>query len=177
MAKLKETRAGDILGDGRRRLSVPPLQLPAPVMAFSYEPKTKGDEDKAATAVRRLSEEDPTLDVTPGALGQLREGNRLSWRARNATRLGVRDEDGRLAGITMLYSDGRVAQVEDVYVIPEARGRGHARRLVTRAVELALGAGHELTFIVADDNDWPKQLYRRLGFEFVGRTFLFHRER
>ncbi|MFN8217716.1 MAG: elongation factor G [Solirubrobacterales bacterium] len=63
VAKLKETRAGDVLGDGGRRLSVRPLDLPAPVMAFSYEPKTKGDEDRAATAVRRLSEEDPTLDV------------------------------------------------------------------------------------------------------------------
>ena len=63
VAKLKETRAGDVLGDGGRRLAVRPLQLPAPVMAFSYEPKTKGDEERAATAVRRLSEEDPTLDV------------------------------------------------------------------------------------------------------------------
>ena len=32
-------------------------------MAFAYEPKSKGDEEKAATAVRRLTEEDPTLDV------------------------------------------------------------------------------------------------------------------
>jgi elongation factor G len=63
IAKLKETRAGDVLGDGARQLAVRPLALPAPVMAFSYEPRTKGDEDKAATAVRRLSEEDPTLDV------------------------------------------------------------------------------------------------------------------
>ncbi len=63
VAKLKETRAGDVLGDGSRTLAVRPLQLPAPVMAFSYEPKTKGDEEKAATAVRRLGEEDPTLDV------------------------------------------------------------------------------------------------------------------
>ncbi|MGE5409051.1 MAG: elongation factor G [Syntrophothermus sp.] len=63
VAKLKETRAGDVLGDGSREVAVRPLDLPAPVMAFSYEPKSKGDEDKAATAVRRLSEEDPTLDV------------------------------------------------------------------------------------------------------------------
>jgi elongation factor G len=63
VAKLKETRAGDVLGDGQRELAVRPLELPAPVMAFSYEPKTKGDEEKAATAVRRLGEEDPTLDV------------------------------------------------------------------------------------------------------------------
>jgi len=63
VAKLKETRAGDVLCDGQRDLSIRPLDLPAPVMAFSYEPKTKGDEEKAATAGRRLSEEDPTLDV------------------------------------------------------------------------------------------------------------------
>jgi elongation factor G len=63
VAKLKETRAGDVLCDGKGAVSFPPLDLPAPVMAFSYEAKTKGDEDKAATAVRRLSEEDPTLDV------------------------------------------------------------------------------------------------------------------
>ncbi|HEU4706044.1 MAG TPA: elongation factor G [Solirubrobacterales bacterium] len=63
VAKLKETRAGDVFCDGAGGVSFRPLDLPAPVMAFSYEPKTKGDEDKAATAVRRLSEEDPTLDV------------------------------------------------------------------------------------------------------------------
>jgi elongation factor G len=63
VAKLKETRAGDVLCDGQREISIRPLDLPEPVMAFSYEPKSKGDEEKAATAVRRLSEEDPTLDV------------------------------------------------------------------------------------------------------------------
>jgi elongation factor G len=63
VAKLKETRAGDVLCDSDHAVSFRPLDLPAPVMAFSYEPKSKGDEDKAATAVRRLSEEDPTLDV------------------------------------------------------------------------------------------------------------------
>jgi elongation factor G len=63
VAKLKETRAGDVLCGEQRELAARPLDLPAPVMAFSYEPKSKGDEDKAANAVRRLSEEDPTLDV------------------------------------------------------------------------------------------------------------------
>jgi elongation factor G len=63
VAKLKETRAGDVLADKDRRISFPPLDLPAPVMAFAFEPKTKGDEEKAANAIRRLEEEDPTLDV------------------------------------------------------------------------------------------------------------------
>ncbi|HET9120418.1 MAG TPA: elongation factor G [Solirubrobacterales bacterium] len=63
IAKLKETRAGDVLADKDSKISFPPLDLPAPVMAFAFEPKTKGDEDKAASAIRRLEEEDPTLDV------------------------------------------------------------------------------------------------------------------
>ncbi|MGI8806210.1 MAG: elongation factor G [Thermoleophilaceae bacterium] len=63
VAKLKETRAGDVLAahDGEVALALPPL--PAPVMAFAIEPKAKGDEDKAFTALRRLQEEDPTIDL------------------------------------------------------------------------------------------------------------------
>ncbi|MFP5387850.1 MAG: EF-Tu/IF-2/RF-3 family GTPase, partial [Thermoleophilia bacterium] len=63
VAKLKETRAGDVLCAGPEEIAFEPLDLPNPVMAFAYEPKSKGDEEKAAAAVRRLTEEDPTLDV------------------------------------------------------------------------------------------------------------------
>jgi elongation factor G len=63
VAKLKQTQAGDVLCERQEEIAFAPLDLPAPVMAFAYEPKTKGDEEKAAAAVRRLSEEDPTLDV------------------------------------------------------------------------------------------------------------------
>ncbi len=63
VAKLKETQAGDVLCESQEEIAFPPLSLPAPVMAFAYEPRSKGDEEKAAAAVRRLSEEDPTLDV------------------------------------------------------------------------------------------------------------------
>jgi elongation factor G len=63
VAKLRETRAGDVLAAKDTAVTFPPLDLPAPVMAFAYEAKSKGDEEKAATAIRRLSEEDPTLDV------------------------------------------------------------------------------------------------------------------
>jgi elongation factor G len=63
VAKLKHTQAGDVLCGAQEEIAFAPLDLPAPVMAFAYEPRTKGDEDKAAAAVRRLCEEDPTLDV------------------------------------------------------------------------------------------------------------------
>ena len=38
-----------------------------------------------------------------------------------------------------LSSAGRTAQVEDVYTVPEGRGRGFASALVGRAVERVLG--------------------------------------
>ncbi len=63
VAKLKETRAGDVLAGKDSHVQLPGLDLPAPVMAFAFEAKTKGDEEKSANAIRRLSEEDPTLDV------------------------------------------------------------------------------------------------------------------
>jgi hypothetical protein len=35
--------------------------------------------------------------------------------------------------------------------------------------------GAEVVFIVADDDDWPKHLYARLGFVPVGRKWTFHK--
>jgi len=63
VAKLKETRSGDVLSGKDAAIKFPPVQLPAAVMAFAIEPKSKGDEEKVWTALRRLQEEDPTLDV------------------------------------------------------------------------------------------------------------------
>jgi elongation factor G len=61
VGKLKETRAGDWLADRDEPITMPSIKMPAPVMAFSMT--AKGDEDKVYTALRRLQEEDPTLDV------------------------------------------------------------------------------------------------------------------
>jgi GNAT superfamily N-acetyltransferase len=134
-----------------------------------------------AAAYRRWHLEDPRIspeDVDQVVAMGLREG-----RVREDRRFGVLDpgDAGCALAITSLRSDGRVAQVEDVWTAPEARGRGYARALVTHALSLALGPGaaavgeHELTFIVADDEDWPKELYARLGFEAVGWLWVFHR--
>ncbi len=63
VAKLKETKAGDWLSSRDEPIQMPSVKLPAPVMAFAVEPKSKGDEDKVFTALRRLQEEDPTIDL------------------------------------------------------------------------------------------------------------------
>lgn len=76
--------------------------------------------------------------------------------------------DGAVASYGDLYLDGDIAQVEDVATTPECRGRGYASAVVLRAVEEARAAGAELVFLVADADDWPKELYRRLGFDELG---------
>jgi elongation factor G len=61
VAKLKETMTGDLLLDAEHKLDPPEIGFPEPVMSFAVTPKAKGDEEKVATSLRRLSEEDPTL--------------------------------------------------------------------------------------------------------------------
>jgi GNAT superfamily N-acetyltransferase len=112
----------------------------------------------------------------PNEIEQLVAYGRHEARALGDRLLGARSGDGALAAITKLRSNGGTAQIEDVYTVPEARGRGHARALVGCAAELARQAGHQLIFIVADDRDWPKLLYRRLGFRPLGRMWQFHRD-
>jgi len=63
VAKLKETKAGDWLAAKAQSVAMPQIKLPAPVMAFAVAPKAKGEEDKVFTALRRLQEEDPTIDL------------------------------------------------------------------------------------------------------------------
>ena len=92
-----------------------------------------------------------------------------------AARFFVGCADGVDAAVTTLYSDGATAQVEDVATLRDYRRRGLARATVSAAVDAALEMGHELVFIVADDDDWPKDLYSRLGFDPVGRAWAFTR--
>jgi elongation factor G len=63
VAKLKDVQTGDVLADAEHELELPSLVFPEPVMSFAVTPKTKGDEDKVAQGLRRLHEEDPTLQL------------------------------------------------------------------------------------------------------------------
>jgi ribosomal protein S18 acetylase RimI-like enzyme len=76
--------------------------------------------------------------------------------------------NGSVASYGDLYIEEEIAQVEDVATVPEHRGRGYASAVVLRAVEEARAAGAKLVFLVADAEDWPKELYRRLGFDELG---------
>src|SRR5690348_5596005 len=63
VAKLKETQTGDLLVDAEREIELPKIAFPEPVMSFAIEPKAKGEEEKMASGLRRLAEEDPTIHL------------------------------------------------------------------------------------------------------------------
>ncbi len=131
------------------------------------------EEQMLALMRRWLAEERP--GISAAGLDQVEEYNRREGRMWNERRLGIADRDHRPTAITKLRVDRTIAWVEDVYTVPEARGRGHARALVSHATALAESEQCRVTFIIADDNDWPKNLYGRVGFRPVGRTTTVHR--
>ncbi len=103
---------------------------------------------------------------------QLLLKDRLKEKAVDFRRFGVR-ADGKVVSVCELYSDGSTAQVEDVSTWPGYTRRGYARSTVLTAISAARAAGCEFVFLVADADDWPKQLYTRLGFDPVGIAYDF----
>jgi ribosomal protein S18 acetylase RimI-like enzyme len=81
--------------------------------------------------------------------------------------------DGEAVSWTDLYVAQGVGQIEDVATLEGHRGQGYATAVVLRAAEEARRAGADLIFLVADDEDWPKVLYGRLGFDAIGRQYKF----
>jgi GNAT superfamily N-acetyltransferase len=81
--------------------------------------------------------------------------------------------DGEIASHCDLYSDGSTAQIEAVMTLEAFRNRGLARAVVTKALEESRAAGHDLTFLLADQADWPRHLYVKLGFDGVGSVYEF----
>ncbi len=63
VAKLRETSTGDTLCDEKRPILFSPPSIPEPVISFALRPKSKGDEDKVASSLHRLIEEDPTIKI------------------------------------------------------------------------------------------------------------------
>jgi elongation factor G len=63
VAKLKDAATGDLLLDKETAVEPPRFDFPEPVMSFAITPKTKGEEEKLGQALRRLTEEDPTLTM------------------------------------------------------------------------------------------------------------------
>ena len=61
---LKNTLTGDTLSDENNPVLLEVIEFPDPVISVAIEPKTKGDQEKLALSLGRLSQEDPSLRVS-----------------------------------------------------------------------------------------------------------------
>jgi len=135
-----------------------------------------GEVDPAA--IRGLREE--WLTAEPGApdgeeIQRFLEVEDRVARIRPPVRCLAVVEDGAPVGFVRLMVAGEMGEVVDVYTTPAHRGHGHGRALVAAALADAAAAGAREALIVADDEDWPKELYAALGFTTAWRPHDFVR--
>jgi len=148
------------------------------VMAQLREPELEADlslvrevdEPELREARKRVLANEPW--ASPQVLEQIFAAKELIGR-RVRTRFFAVELDDEVVSYSDLYLDGADAQVEDVGTVPEQRGRGYAKAVVLGAIAEARQSSAEFVCLVADANDWPKELYRRLGFDEVGHYTKF----
>jgi predicted GNAT family acetyltransferase len=122
--------------------------------------------DEAQALRRSLLIEDQNVS-DPETVEQLLELDRRVGAAVRDRWFAARHEE-EFAGCCRLMQAPGIGQVEDVATLKRARERGIARAVVLAAAEASVADGDEITFIGALADDWPRQLYRRLGFDEVG---------
>jgi len=85
----------------------------------------------------------------------------------------VVEEDGVLLGLLWgrIEQDRRIAQLYQMWVAPECRGRGFGRRLMDAALAWAGGQGVQRILLGVTDGDRPaRRLYESVGFVALDET-------
>ncbi len=150
---------------GRALPSLPPL----PDVTFVQDRLADADVQAAHIAAYNICF--PQSPKTPEALHFLLDAP--VWAAGFAVL--ARGAAGELVGSVLIYGTGTlgVGMVDDVFVLPEWRGRGLAQRLVTEAVRLAAAQGFATLRLEVDAANTPAvAVYRGVGFAVVDREVL-----
>jgi GNAT superfamily N-acetyltransferase len=105
-------------------------------------------------------------------VAQMHAAYRIWIAAGNGIDLAI-SRDGRPVSFAMLWRDGDTAQIEDVATLEPYRNQGLSSAVIVKALEQARADGCTLVFLIADEDDWPKLLYAKLGFEPVGTQIYF----
>jgi ribosomal protein S18 acetylase RimI-like enzyme len=141
----------------------PPDREGAPAIEVSRQ---ETEPIRTATRSRRS-------DMTPKSVQQMHVWDARLDETAESARWFASLHEGKPASSCVLYERDGVGQVETVTTDPELEGRGLASGVVLAAAQASREAGHEITFLVADADDWPWKLYERLGFDRVGEGSSF----
>jgi GNAT superfamily N-acetyltransferase len=91
------------------------------------------------------------------------------------TGLHFADLHGQTVGTTVTWDRGLDTEVTFVATLPEARGRGIAKRLLARALEGARGSGQTASTLIATKLGFP--VYVDLGYRDVGGLEMWERRK
>jgi elongation factor G len=147
VAKLSDTSTGDVLVAKGTTLEVDRIEAPQPALSIAIHPKSKGDEDKLATALHRLQDEDPVLRIERDA-----ETHQTLLRGMGETHLSIAIEKlHRKFGVEVETENVRVPYRETITGTAEAEGKvkkqtgGHGQFAVAwlRVEPVERGAGLE----------------------------------
>jgi ribosomal protein S18 acetylase RimI-like enzyme len=142
-----------------------------PVLVFEGDPPGSPDPDVGwieLDAVREVQDallRGPPVNGEGRVVRQIREA--LAGFGATGERLLGRFADGAVVSYCRVRSQGDVAQIEEIATLPQAREQGHATALVSTALGL-VAAEHALVFLVAANERWIVDWYRRLGLGPVG---------
>ena len=92
----------------------------------------------------------------------------------------VLELDGRVVGYALLIAfwsnelGGQTCEVDELYVLPEHRSRGHGTSLfdAMERAEVWPERPVSIALIVTPDNQRARKLYERLGFRVMGTTLV-----
>ncbi len=119
VAKLNGTTTGDVLAVRGAPISIEPFAIPEPVLAVAILPKSKADDDKLATALHRLLDEDPSLRLERNP----ETHQTLLW-GMGETHLGIALERlARKLGVEVETEPVKVAYRETITATAEADGK------------------------------------------------------
>jgi GNAT superfamily N-acetyltransferase len=126
----------------------------------------------SGTALRDLEcrigvEEERVKGWPPGAAAVVGAGMEALRRS-TTSRTFAAGEDGELAALCTMFIDDGVAMLDNVGTLIAHRGRGLARAAISAAISAAQSAGCRDVLVAADADDWPQQLYERMGFDPLG---------
>ncbi|HYD17103.1 MAG TPA: GNAT family N-acetyltransferase [Patescibacteria group bacterium] len=140
------------MAEGKMRLATQAeeAQIAAWIFSFSRDALPKAEQVTQAAAAKKAAE--------------LIEAQRLM----------VWDVKGTPVAQAAVSGTANVARISMVYTPPEARGHGYASAVVAEISQQQLDAGKKMCCLYADArNPVSNSIYRKIGYEFVGRSSLY----
>ncbi len=147
VAKLNVTNTGDTLCAQDKPVKLPPIVFPNPVFSQAVYPKTKADLDKLGSALTRLVEQDPTLQIRRDT-----ETGETILSGLGETQLDVASEDiHRKFGVSIILETPKVPYRETITSTVQAEykhkkqtgGHGQYGHVLLRLEPLPVGSDNE----------------------------------